>query len=104
MSRHRDTHVVSPSPALILEHFEELPDPRREHGKLPDLSAIVFMAICAVLCGADTWQESADYAESKADWLKTVLTLGGACRRTTRSAASSACSIPTPSKRVSSVG
>jgi predicted transposase YbfD/YdcC len=64
-------------PASILGHFAELPDPRREHGRIHRLDEIVFMAICAVLCGADGWQEIADYAESKLDWLKTFLTLPG---------------------------
>lgn len=73
MSLRRDTTAVSRSPATILEHFATLPDPRREHGRLHELGEIVFMAICAVLCGADTWQEIADYAESKIDWLKTFL-------------------------------
>jgi predicted transposase YbfD/YdcC len=65
----------SQDPASILEHFATLPDPRREHGKRHLLDEIVFMALCAVLCGADTWQEIADYSESKRDWLKTFLTL-----------------------------
>jgi predicted transposase YbfD/YdcC len=67
----------SKDPASILEHFAALPDPRREHGKVHLLDEIVFMAICAVLCGANNWQEIAEYAESKRDWLKTFLTLPG---------------------------
>jgi predicted transposase YbfD/YdcC len=73
--------IKSPSrvkdPASILEHFAALPDPRREQGKIHMLDEIVFMAICAILCGADSWLEIADYAESKSDWLKTFLTLPG---------------------------
>ena len=67
----------SKDPASILEHFAALPDPRREHGRVHMLDEIVFMSICAVLCGADSWQEIADYAQSKFDWLKTFLTLPG---------------------------
>jgi len=67
----------SKDPASILEHFAALPDPRREHGKVHMLDEIVFMSICAVLCGADSWQEIADYSRSKFDWLKTFLTLPG---------------------------
>ena len=67
----------SKDPASILEHFAALPDPRREHGKVHMLDEIVFMSICAVLCGADSWQEIADYSQSKFDWLKTFLTLPG---------------------------
>jgi predicted transposase YbfD/YdcC len=35
------------------------------------------MAICAVLGGAESWEEIADYARSKLDWLETFLTLPG---------------------------
>jgi predicted transposase YbfD/YdcC len=73
-------HNATPLPrdsASILEHFALLPDPRREHRRIHQLDEIVFMAICGVLCGADSWQEIADYAESKFDWLKTFLTLPG---------------------------
>jgi len=45
----------SKDPASILEHFAALSDPRRDHGKIHMLDEIVFMAICAVLCGADSW-------------------------------------------------
>src|SRR5262249_42954801 len=64
-------------PASILDHFAELPDPRREQGRIHQLDEIVFMAICAILCGADSWEEIAAYARSKLDWLKTFLTLPG---------------------------
>ena len=33
----------SKDPASILEHFAELPDPRREHGKVHMLDEIVFI-------------------------------------------------------------
>ena len=67
----------SKDPASILEHFAALPDPRRDHGKIHMLDEILFMAICAVLCGADSWLEIAEYSHSKVDWLKTFLTLPG---------------------------
>jgi predicted transposase YbfD/YdcC len=70
-------HSRSKDPASILEHFASLPDPRRDHGKLHLLDEIVFMSICGVLCGADSWLEIADYSQSKADWFKTFLTLPG---------------------------
>ena len=64
-------------PASILDQFAALPDPRREQGRIHQLDEIVFMAICAVLCGADSWLEITDYSHSKIDWLKTFLTLPG---------------------------
>jgi predicted transposase YbfD/YdcC len=70
-------HSRSKDPASVLEHFAALPDPRRDHGKVHMLDEIVFMSISAVLCGADSWQEIADYSQSKYDWLKTFLTMPG---------------------------
>jgi predicted transposase YbfD/YdcC len=54
-----------------------LADPRREQGRIHQLDEIIFIAICAVTCGADSWEEIAAYAHSKIDWLQTVLTLPG---------------------------
>jgi predicted transposase YbfD/YdcC len=70
-------HSRSEDPASVLEHFAALPDPRRDHGKVHMLDEIVFMSISAVLCGADSWQEIADYSQSKYEWLKTFLALPG---------------------------
>jgi predicted transposase YbfD/YdcC len=67
----------SKDPASIFEHFAALPDPRRDQGKIHLLDEILFMAICAVLCGADNWLEIAEYSESKKAWLTTFLTLPG---------------------------
>jgi predicted transposase YbfD/YdcC len=79
MTASPETTSSSPAhdPASILDHFAALPDPRREQGRIHQLDEIVFMAVCAVLCGADSWQEIADYSHAKLDWLKTVLTLPG---------------------------
>lgn len=77
MARDRDATPLPRDPASILEHFARLPDPRREHGQIHRLDEVVFMAICGVLCGADSWQEIADYSESKLDWLSTFLSLPG---------------------------
>ena len=72
-----DTTSSAPlrDPALILDHFAELPDPRRQQGQVHVLEEIIFMAVCAVICGADSWEQIADYSRSKIDWLQTFLTL-----------------------------
>jgi predicted transposase YbfD/YdcC len=64
-------------PGSILDHFADLPDPRREQGRIHRLDEIIFIATCAVLCGADSWEQIADYAHSKIDWLRTFLELPG---------------------------
>jgi predicted transposase YbfD/YdcC len=70
-------HSRSKDPASVLEYFAALPDPRRDQGKIHLLDEIVFMSICSILCGADSWLEIAEYSESKSDWLKTFLILPG---------------------------
>src|SRR3954454_9484917 len=74
-----DTASTSPDhhPASILGHFADLPDSRREQGRIHRLDEIVFIATCGVFCGADTCVQIADYAHSKRDWLETFLTLPG---------------------------
>jgi len=74
-----DTISTTPAnnPVSILDHFTDLPDPRREQGRIHRLDEIVFIATCAVFCGADTWVQIADYGHSKRDWLETFLTLPG---------------------------
>ena len=64
-------------PASLLDYFTELADPRRKQGRIHRLDEIIFISICAVTCGADSWEEIASYAHSKIDWLQTVLTLPG---------------------------
>jgi predicted transposase YbfD/YdcC len=60
----------------IIEYFKELPDPRRkQHLTLHKLIDIVVIAVCATLAQQDTWEESADYAEMKVDFLKQFLEL-----------------------------
>ena len=39
----------------LLEYFEALEDPRIERSKRHSLLDIITIAICAVICGADTW-------------------------------------------------
>jgi len=62
-------------PATFQEHFAELTDPRADRGKLHLLLDILVIAICAVICGADTWVEMEAYGKAKYDWLKQFLVL-----------------------------
>ena len=64
-------------PVSLLDYFTELEDPRREQGRIHRLDEMIFISICAVTCGADSWEDIAAYAHAKIDWLKTVLSLPG---------------------------
>ncbi|MDI6781047.1 MAG: ISAs1 family transposase, partial [bacterium] len=59
----------------IVAHFSDLTDPRIDRTKLHLLMDIVVIAICAVICGADTWIDIEEYGKVKYKWLKGFLTL-----------------------------
>jgi predicted transposase YbfD/YdcC len=64
------------TPALaIATHFAPLKDPRIERTRLHDLMDIIVIAICAVICGAEGWEDIAKYGHAKRDWLVTFLSL-----------------------------
>jgi predicted transposase YbfD/YdcC len=62
------------SPSLT-EHFAALTDPRVERTKLHSLLDIVVIAICAVIAGAESWDDIAEFGEIRADWFATFLAL-----------------------------
>jgi predicted transposase YbfD/YdcC len=59
----------------LLRFFDELEDPRMDRTKFHSLGDILFITICAVLTGADTWTSVEMYGNEKLDWLRTVLAL-----------------------------
>ena len=58
-----------------LKYFSELRDPRVERNRDHLLEEILLIAIAAVLSGAESWNDIADYGKDKREWLKTFLTL-----------------------------
>jgi predicted transposase YbfD/YdcC len=59
----------------IVEHFGELRDPRREHKKLHPLTDVLIIALCAVICGADSWRQVEAFGIAKRRWLSRFLQL-----------------------------
>ncbi len=59
----------------IAEHFSKLQDPRLERTRLHKLSEILVIAICAIICNADSWEDVEAYGNAKSEWLKTFLIL-----------------------------
>ena len=51
--------------------FSSLKDPRIDRTKLHNLLDIILLSICAVLCGAETWIDIAEFGQASQDWLKT---------------------------------
>ena len=50
-------------------------DPRIERTKLHQLIDVITIAICAVICGADSWVAIETYGQAKKEWLKRFLEL-----------------------------
>jgi predicted transposase YbfD/YdcC len=61
------------STASVFTHFQELKDPRIERNKRHRLDNILFMTLCAVICGADNWVMIQMYCEAKRAWFEEVL-------------------------------
>jgi predicted transposase YbfD/YdcC len=59
----------------IGKHFSNLADPRIDRTKRHQLLDILVIAICAVVCGADNWEEVQLFGEAKEGWFKTFLDL-----------------------------
>lgn len=62
------------SVATVMDHFSELEDPRRDN-KRHQLLDILVIAICAAICGADTWTDVELFGKAKEKWFKEFLEL-----------------------------
>jgi len=61
--------------ARILTHFADLDDARDARGKDHQLLDILAIALCAVICGAESWVDIEVYGQSKQAWLSAFLSL-----------------------------
>src|SRR5271167_1220767 len=59
----------------IQKYFRRLKDPRINRRKKHLLMDIIVIAICAVICGCDDWQQVHTFAKVRYEWLKTFLRL-----------------------------
>jgi len=59
----------------ISNYFRKLKDPRRVHRRLHLLQDIIVIALCAVIAGAQDWQEIETFGRKRVDWLKRFLRL-----------------------------
>jgi predicted transposase YbfD/YdcC len=60
-----------------LKYFSEVSDPRVERNREHRLDEILLIAIAAVLSGAESWNDIAEFGREKLAWLRTFLTLPG---------------------------
>ncbi len=68
---------MSPEPEIgsIAKHFSKIKDPRIDRTKRHRLLDILIIAICGVICGADSWVDIELFGKTKIEWLKTFLKL-----------------------------
>jgi predicted transposase YbfD/YdcC len=68
--------VVTPAALRQLHvHFASLPDPRMWREVSHPLGSILFIALCAVICGAESFADMELYGKSREAWLRTVIPL-----------------------------
>lgn len=58
-----------------IDFFSSVTDPRVERTQKHSLESILFISLCAVICGAESWNEIEDYGNAKVDWLERFLYL-----------------------------
>jgi len=63
------------TPDTLMESFGSLEDPRRAQGTRHQLLDIIIIAICAIICGADSWEDVEEFGCAKESWLRTFLEL-----------------------------
>jgi predicted transposase YbfD/YdcC len=59
----------------IENHFGDLNDPRIDRTKLHMLLDILVIAICAVIAGADNWEDVEEFGKARLEWFRTFLEL-----------------------------
>ncbi|MDZ7898687.1 MAG: ISAs1 family transposase [Arcicella sp.] len=59
----------------LLQSFSSLPDFRINRHKLHDLTEIIFISICAVICGCDDYVSIKSWADDNIVWLRQYLVL-----------------------------
>ena len=65
-------HTVLPT---IGQHFGDLSDPRVDRTKLHELMNILVIAICAVIAGADNWEDIEEFGKARLEWFQSFLDL-----------------------------
>lgn len=53
----------------VLSLIEEIPDPRMEGKVVHSFSSVLFVSLCGILSGCESWSDIQHYCEIKKDWL-----------------------------------
>jgi len=72
---YEESEMATNVSASIGYYFADLRDPRLDRTKLHKLLDILVIAICAIICSADSWEDVEDFGNAKLKWFKTILEL-----------------------------
>jgi predicted transposase YbfD/YdcC len=59
----------------LIEEFKTIADPRMDRTKDHDLVDILVIAVCGLLCAAESFNDMEDFGKAKQEWFKTFLNL-----------------------------
>ncbi len=59
----------------LIAFLAKVPDPRCEGMCDHNLLDILIIAVCAVICGAEEWEDMSDFGLCKEEWFRTFLEL-----------------------------
>lgn len=62
--------MIDKATASIIHHFSTIVDPRVDRRKVHRLSDILFITLCATICGADNWVAIERFGKAKETWFK----------------------------------
>lgn len=64
-----------PEKKSLIEFISSIPDPRVERTRRHELTDILVIAVCGLLCRAETFNDMEDFGNAKLEWFKTFLAL-----------------------------
>lgn len=62
-------------PPCFVDYFSKLPDPRIERNQRHALMDILVLTVCAIISGAEGWEDIADFGHSQLNWLRRFIPL-----------------------------
>ena len=65
----------------LQESFSVLKDYRREKSITYPMIEILTISLCAIICGAETWNEIETFGNTRQDWLKRIIKMDNGCPR-----------------------
>jgi hypothetical protein len=75
MQKHPEEPANQLATTSLVAHLARVPDPRINRNKDHDLVDILVIAVCALLCAAETFNDMEDFGKARRDWFKTFLKL-----------------------------